>query len=484
MDSSILKKAYDPTIFREQGHQLIDALANYLEQSHRKEKSMKILPWVSPDDLLLKWERNYAQPINSNPQHFFSEVIAETIHMHHPHYIGHQTSNILPVAALAELLGGFLDPGMGIFEQGTTGVVLEKMLITQLAKKMGMTEEAEGFFTSGGTLGNLTALLCARQTILEKDSWEHGYEGKQYGFMVSSEAHYSVAKAIKTMGLGEKGVVLVPVDSSFRLNPDLLESCFQNAEKEGIKIIGVIANACSTAVGAYDDINAIADFCEQKKLWLHVDAAHGGAAIYSKKYKNLLKGIERADSVILDYHKMLMVPTLVTAVVFRNGKHSYQTFAQKASYLWEQDESLEWYNLGKRTYELTKTAMSFRIYAILKTYGEAIFEENVNVLYDMGIQFAKLISEDSVFQMPLEKPSSNIVCFRFWKAGLSETQLENINSDIRKTIVKEGSYYFVQTKVGETLYLRVTVMNPFTTIEDLKNLLTEIKSIGMQMLDK
>ena len=149
--------------------------------------------------------------------------------------------------------------------------------------------------TSGGTLGNLTALLCARQVKIEEDVWEEGYGGQQYGFMVSSEAHYSVGREIKVMGMGNHGIVKVPVDSRFRMRSDKLEECYQDAQKKGIQIIGVVASSCSTSTGSYDPIDAIADFCESRSLWLHVDGAHGGCVLFSEKHKGLLNGIERAE---------------------------------------------------------------------------------------------------------------------------------------------------------------------------------------------
>ena len=479
---SLLQKAFDAETFRTQGHQLINLLADYLADVQQPDTSQKIWNYIAPDDLFQQYKMDYEQKAPTDPIDFFEKIIHQTTHLHHPRYMGHQTSTPLPISALGELLSGFLDVGMGVYEQGNAGVVLEKVLIQILADKMKMpTATADGFLTSGGTLGNLTALLCARAVMIKSDVWENGYEGKKYAFLVSEEAHYSVDRALRVMGQGKTGLVKVPANELYQIDATQLERCYLEAKANDIQIIGVIANACSTAVGAHDDINALADFCEAKKLWLHVDAAHGGGLLFSRKNRHLLNGIERADSVILDFHKMLLIPSIITAVVFKNSDHSYQTFAQKADYLWENSESREWYNLAKRTFELTKTTMSIRIYTVLKTYGEEIFTEYIDRQYDLGKTFAQLIHADGNFTMPVSIPESNIVCFRYLPdhhQDMSEEAIDELNSNIKERIIQDGEYFIVQTRVQEKVYLRVTLVNCFTSAKELLGLLKKVKAVA------
>jgi len=304
--SSLLQKAFDSETFRLQGHQLVDIVADYLSNIQNPNTNQKVWNYIPPNDLFQEYKDDYENNTLTDPIDFFKKIIHQSTHLHHPRYLGHQTSTPLPIAALGELLSGVLDVGMGVYEQGNAGTVLEKLIIQILAEKMNMSvSTTDGFLTSGGTLGNLTALLCARAVMIKDDVWENGYDGKQYAFLVSEEAHYSVDRALRVMGQGKTGLVKVPVNEFYQIDTNQLEHCYQEAESNNIQIIGVIANACSTAVGAHDDINALADFCEAKKLWLHVDAAHGGGLLFSQKNRHLLNGIERADSVILDFHKML-----------------------------------------------------------------------------------------------------------------------------------------------------------------------------------
>lgn len=472
----ILQQAYDPERFRHDGHRLIDLLADALAAWQRREGPVTC--YEPPDAALARWQQAMAES-GSDPVAFFRKYLDETIHLHHPHYIGHQTGVVAPVAALAELAGALLDPGMGVYEQGNVGVVWERLLVRALADRFGMdAARADGFLTSGGTLGNLTALLCARQRQVPGDAWMHGYGGRQYGFLVSEEAHYSVAKAIQSMGMGARGVVPVPADARGRMRADLLEDVLAKARAEGIEVIGVVASACTTALGTYDPLEAVADFCEKHDLWLHVDGAHGAAAAFSERYRHLVRGIERADSVIMDFHKMLMTPTLVTAVVFRQGEESFRTFVQKASYLWAEDETAEWYNLAKRTFELTKPSLSVRVMAMWQVFGPELFAANVEHLYELARRCHALLQAAPDFETALDAPEANILCYRLRPEGVPDDRLDALNQAVRQRLVEQGDFFIVQTRAQGRLWLRSTLINPLTTEDDFAQLMARLRETG------
>jgi L-2,4-diaminobutyrate decarboxylase len=279
------------------------------------------------------------------------------------------------------------------------------------------------------------------------------------------------------MGLGEKGIIKIPATSNFNMDISVLEEYYQKAVKNGIEVFAIIGSAPSTAVGIYDDLVAIAVFSKKHDLWFHVDGAHGGASIFSPKYQHTVKGIDQADSVVIDGHKMMMMPTITTALLYKDGNHSHTTFNQKADYLLEQSEDEDWYNLAKRTFECTKTMMSIQWYTILKTYGAGIFDEYVTTLYDLGHQFGEMIENNPHFNLAV-KPMSNIVCFRFIDDSLSIPELNKINENIRRQLLENGEFYIVQTKLNGVHYLRTTIMNPFTTKEHLNKLLDRIRTLA------
>ena len=210
-------------------------------------------------------------------------------------------------------------------------------------------------------------------------------------------------------------------------------------------------------------------------MWLHVDGAHGAAALLSPKYRYLVRGLERADSVIWDAHKNMLMPALITAVLFRDGGHSYEAFSQKASYLFEKDAREEWYNFAHRTVECTKTMMGLRLFVSLAAYGTDFFAGYVTAAYDLARDFARLLREAGDFEIATE-PESNIVCFRYLKPG--EPDLDGLQRRVRRRLLENGRFYVVQAELRGRTWLRCTLINPRTTLGDLADLLEEIRKLG------
>ena len=471
-----MQQVYDPEDFRKRGHNLIDLLADHLKAC-REGMDDKVIRWCGPENEKAYWEQFPARKENNT---FFGQVLTHTTHVHNPRYIGHQVCAPAPVAALCGLVSSLLNNGMAVYEMGMAPSAMERIVTDLLAQKIGFSELARGILTSGGTLANLTALLAARKAVLENDVWMEGHK-KRLALMVSGEAHYCIDRAARIMGMGSEGIIKVPVKEDFSIDTDRLEDCYREARKKGLTVFALVGSAPSTATGIYDDLDALAEFCSQKGLWFHVDAAHGGAAAFSKKYRRTVRGIDKADSVVIDGHKMMMMSTITTALLFRDGGHSHATFSQEAEYLLEQSEDEDWYNLAKRTFECTKSMMSLQWFLMWKTYGEEVFEENVTTLYDLGALFARMIREADKLELAV-MPQSNIVCFRYVPHGMPLEVQNDINRKIRQQLLEEGTFYIVQTKIQGVQYLRCTLMNPFTTEAELRELLTQIRSKGDHLL--
>jgi len=467
-----LHQAFSPKDFREKGHQLIDQIADYLEAINAPNKT-PVLPWRSPQVAFEDWNKNLSEKQSSID--FYQKVIQTSIHIHHPKYMGHQVAPPLPDAILSGILVSALKNGSGLYEMAPLAAPMEKIVIEFFNKYIGYDNNASGFITSGGTLANLTALLTARQIKGYGDIWNEGNPKTQLAVMVSDQAHYCVDRAVRTMGLGEAGIVKIPTNDKFQVDVSKLEETYNNAIAEGKTIFAIVGNACSTSVGAYDDLEMMGAFAQKYNLWFHADGAHGGAAIFSKKYKHVIKGIELADSVIIDGHKMMMTAGLITALIYKEGKNSYRTFHQKAHYLWENSEA-EWFNLTKRTFECTKFTNVIELYSMIQNYGVEIFDQYVTTTYDLAKAFAEILKAHSDFEIAHE-PESNILCFRFFEKEKSNKELNQLNAAIRKQLTHEGKFYIVQTMIEDTIYLRVSLMNAFSTIELLEELIDEILSI-------
>ncbi|MCH2183355.1 MAG: aminotransferase class I/II-fold pyridoxal phosphate-dependent enzyme [Mariniblastus sp.] len=470
----IIRRAYDPERFRQAGHQLVDELADHLAAT-LPGTELPVLPWQTPEQAYEQVQKL----VDQDAETLFSATLLHTIRLHHPHYAGHQITPPAPVAALAGLLSDLVNNGMGVYEVGLLGTAMERYVIKTVAHQFGMNDQADGFLTSGGTLGNLTALLAARRSQSEKDVWQEGDTG-EFSVMVSDQAHYCIERAARVMGWGQQGVIPVPCNDRFQLDTSSLERCLHEARESGRTVIAVVGNAGSTATGSFDDLHGIADFCERENLWFHVDGAHGAAVAFSEKHRELVTGIERADSVVLDFHKLLLTPALATALIFREGEKGYQTFAQKAEYLWSDGQSEFWYELARRTFECTKTMYGLKVFALLTEHGTPVLEANIDCVHERARQFAELIAKADDFELLLE-PQTNIVCFRYIgqpRDHLAESALNELNQTIRDKLTREGSFYIVQTDWQRTTWLRTTLANALTTPDDLQQLLDRIRTLA------
>ncbi len=472
-----LASAFEPERFRREGHALIDQIADYLRAA--ASRSLPVLPWVEPEVELQSWTE--ALPANPGVDlaTLMKRVLAGSNHLHDPRYVGHQVTAPLPSSALVHMVTALLNNGTGVYEMGPLSNPMERSALRWMARQAGLPNEADGVLTSGGSVGNLTALLAARQVAGEGDIWDEGAPtGPPLAILTSSEAHYSVRRAVQIMGLGQTGVIPVPVDDRFRLRPEALPAAAAQAERTGRRIFAVVASAGSTSTGNYDPLEPLAEFCCQRGLWLHVDGAHGAAAVLSPKYASLAAGISRADSLVWDAHKMMLLPALVTALLFRNGRHSYQAFAQKADYLFREHAEGEWWDSGLRTLECTKRMMGVELWGALALHGTQMFSDYVTQMFDLGRTFAAMVRESGDFELAVE-PDCNIVCFRHLPRAA--TDLDRCQETIRQRLLSEGSFYLVQTRLRGRVYLRVTLINPLTTEGDLVALLEAIRSTARRI---
>jgi L-2,4-diaminobutyrate decarboxylase len=211
-----------------------------------------------------------------------------------------------------------------------------------------------------------------------------------------------------------------------------------------------------------------------------VDGAHGASAAFSHTHRARLKGIERADSVVWDAHKLMLSPALVTAVIFRDGRRSHEAFAQQASYLFANAESAAppWYDIATRTLECTKLMLALRVWAILAVHGPKLLGDYVDGMFDLARRFAERLAAAPDFELAVA-PECNIVCFRFRPSGAggaTGVALDELQSRVRKRIVESGRFYLVQVRLPAGQFLRVVLSNPFIRDEHLAELLDTVRA--------
>lgn len=401
-----------------------------------------------------------------------SIILKRSIRIQNPGFIGHQVTAAAPMAAIGGLISDYLNNGMGVYEMGTAAVALERIIIEWVTETIGFGKHRGGFLTSGGSLANLTALLSAR------NEWRRRTKSDESilipGVIISAQAHYSVERAVRILDLE---IIRASVTPALTIDVAVVEECINVAKKRGVIPVALVASAGTTATGSFDDLSGLSKFCQIHQIWMHVDGAHGGSAIFSDKYKPLVEGMSGAHSVSIDFHKMMMVPALCTALVYRDPQDSYQTYIHQASYLFENEQE-EWFNIAKRSFECTKFMMSLKVFLMKYYYGVEGFQAYIDNQFDLARSFSVLVSHQDDFQL-YQTPSCNIVCFRYIGHHVKTiSELNNLNSQIRQRILEDGDFYIVQTTLDGDLWLRCTFMNPFTNQEIQHRLIIKIRQIG------
>ena len=443
MDKHILEAMFSPAAFNANGHALIDILSRYL--SDNLEGKGPVLDWQPPAQAMEQWQATLPQQATLSPEQLLKaiqdEILSASLHIHHPRNLGHQVATPLPMAALCDLVAALTNQAMAVYETGPSATLLERQVLHWLGELIGW-QHAEGVLTSGGAQANLTALLAARQVKAGWDAWQHGVSaGQPLRLLASEHAHYSVSRAAGIMGLGTDAVIKVAADDQGRMDMAALQSAWQHCLDQGSKPFAVAATAGCTPTGSIDPLPEIANFCRIHDLWMHVDAAHGASALLSRQHCPLLEGIAMADSVVWDGHKLL----------FQGTNNAEET-----------------YNTSYRTLECTKRMMGLKLWAAFSLYGV----EKLGGLVEQVFATARLLAEKlytaSDFEL-LMMPQTNIVCFRYG---------EGDQTQIRKKLVESGAFHLTQVAMQGKVWLRTTIMNPFTAENDLEALLAAIREHG------
>lgn len=488
-------KSYDPELWRSAGHRLIDLLTEQLRSSQACQGA--VLPWREPQanvDDAFKWLQG-SLPADAQPEQIvqrFSETVALMLqrghNLHDPRYIGHQVPAPVPLAGLFDAVGSTTNQPMAIYDMGPWATAAEWALVDTLGQCIGWESgKFAGLATHGGSLANLTALLAARNIRLN-DSWERGVaaNGPAPVLLVHADTHYSIGRSAGVLGLGTSSVRRVGLDAQRRMDPQCLDRMLTECRREGRPVVAVVACSCSTPVGAFDPLPAIADCCERHGVWLHVDAAHGGSACLSSRHQHLVAGWDRADSIVWDAHKMLFMPALCAFVFFRNRDHRFEAFRQEAPYLFDPSApGLAEFDGGLRTLECTKRAAAFGLWGVWSLFGPQYFADLVDLTFGLGRVFHEKLKAAPDFEA-VNDPDCNIVVFRYIPPELRDAPRDRLGQfqlELRRHLIQSGEFYIVSTKIEGCGAMRVTIINPLTTPDHLDQLLDAIRRHGRVLLD-
>ncbi|WP_366125138.1 aminotransferase class V-fold PLP-dependent enzyme [uncultured Winogradskyella sp.] len=241
-----------------------------------------------------------------------------------------------------------------------------------------------GIFTSGGSMANLTALATARRQVC-------GDDFSKAIIYLSDQAHSSNIKAIRVLGFKKEQVRIIPTDIAYKIAINKLKNAIAKDRLEGFHPFCIIATAGTTNTGSIDALNDIAKICRAEKLWFHIDGAYGAAAILSKKGSQLLKGIEKADSLTIDPHKWLFQPYEMGCLLVRNHKWLHQTFTEKPEYLRDIEGNTSEINFYDHGIQLTRRFRALKLYMSIKTFGLSAFKKAITYSIDLAEDVENLL---------------------------------------------------------------------------------------------
>lgn len=493
VQSALITAAYDPATTGRVANLVAELIGRHL--ANVQSGAGPVLNWANPDENIRLAQQELlkacippdSEKLIERCRDLLEKTLKRGQNLHHPRYVGHQVPASLPLAGLFDAVTTVTNQVMAIYEMGPWATAIERAVIEQLGEAMGFPAGSfTGLVTSGGSLANLTALLTARNVALQ-NVWNAGLASSLPApvLVTHAEAHYCVTRSAGILGIGTDQVVRVPLDARRRMDPRQLDTLLADLRSRGVPIIAVSAAACATPIGAFDPLVQIAEVCRQHKVWLHVDAAHGGAACLSAKHRHLVEGLHLADSVVCDAHKMLFMPALCAVVLYRNPEHRYAAFQQTAPYLFDPSApGMAEYDNGISNVECTKRAAAMGLWATWSLFGPQLFEALVDTTFALGQEFYELLESQDDFAAYCQ-PECNIVVFRYLPAELreaSDEQVDRFQLQLRREVIQSGEFYLVQTRLDGRSYLRATLINPLTKSANLRELLDCLRRYGRRLL--
>lgn len=489
---SRIREAFSSDNLQTLAHRLADIVGEHMSRVAQCDGS--VLNWQNPPENIARARSildaapdDVASDLAGRFESIVREMLQRGQNLHDPRYIGHQVPAPVPIAGLFDAVGAITNQVMAIYEMGPWSTAVERAMVERLGEFIGWSADSfAGLVTHGGSLGNLTALLTARNVALG-NAWEAGLSQRQTPPVVVAhqDAHYSVSRAAGVIGIGIDQVVRCGLDSKRRMDPNQLDELLTDLRSRNVPIVAVSGCACATPIGAFDPLTEIAEVCRRHEVWLHVDAAHGGAACLSRKYRHLVAGLDQADSLVMDAHKMMFVPALCAFVFYRNKEHRFETFRQDAPYLFDPSApGLAEYDSGMLTAECTKRAATFGLWGTWSLFGPRLFEDMVDQTFDLGREFYEMLVEAPDFE-PVHEPECNIVAFRYIPDELRDAPEERLAQflfDLRRDLIRSGEFYIVQATIAGRQTLRVTIINPLTTRDHLSGLMDALRRRGSKLL--
>ncbi len=462
------------------GHSVVEWLVRYYETLPQRP----VLSTTSSEKLRLL----LSEPLPREGASFerlladFEKVVANNSrHNGHPRFFGYIASPGAPVATLGAALAATMNINVTSWRSAPAAAEMEHVTLGWLKEMLGYPAGAAGLFLSGGSMANFAALAAARSAHAPGDVALDGLAGcPPLCLYVSEEGHFSVHKAASMLGLGERNVRRVRTNSDLQIDVADLERLVAADRAAGRLPFCVVANAGTTASGAFDPIGELAGFARRHKLWLHVDAAYGGFAALAPSVRPLFEGIAEADSVALDPHKWLYLPVGCGCVLYKDPAAARAAFRHDADYIrtigLEQNEAFVFWDYGP---ELSRPFRALDVWLLMKYAGAARLAEAIEQNIACARHFGCLVRESADFEL-LAPVGLSVFCFRYAPPGYAG-DLDALNERLLVEVQRAGSSYFSNARIGGKFALRGCVLNYRTTLRDMEIALDDVRRAAAAM---
>jgi L-2,4-diaminobutyrate decarboxylase len=394
------------------------------------------------------------------------EVVRHGLRVADPRCAAHLQAPPLVAAAAAELVIGATNQSMDSFDQAPAATFAEDRLVRWLAAEAGLPATASGVMTAGGTSSNVFGLLLARDRAFRVAGSDPRADplpdaARGWRILASAGAHFSVRRAAALMGLGGDAAVPVATDSSGAMSVEALDAELARLAQRGLTPIALVATAGTTDLGAIDPVEAIAERARAAGAWLHVDAAVGAALLVSDRLRPRLAGIEQADSITTDMHKLLWQPIGASALLVRD-EQSFASVREPSDYLdREGDEVL---NLVGRSLDTSRRFDALKVLVSLRAVGRRQLGAMVEHLFALAQHAAEAVRAQPQLEL-VAAPQTVTVVFR-WRGPSADA----VNAAVQRDLLASGRAVVGRTRIDGAEALKLTLMNPATTRADVEAL--------------
>jgi len=405
-------------------------------------------------------------------------VISNSVDVNHPHTAAHLHCPPLLAALTAEVVISALNQSMDSFDQAPIATVIEQKMIRWLCDQAGLPGTSDGTFTTGGSQSNYMALLLARDASLQRHwNWSAQKSGlppeaRRLRIFCSEVAHFTVEKSASQLGLGTDAVLRVAVDESFRMSPVALRDSLEVTRAAGLVPMAVVLTAGTTDFGSVDPLPECASLAQAAGAWLHVDAAYGGALLFSARHRDKLKAIETAESLGLDFHKLFWQPIPCSAILLRDASH-FDSMKLHADYLnpeLHEDEGIP--NLVTTSLLTTRRFDALKLWISLQSLGRARLAAMIDRTVDLAAYAAQIIRSTAGLELMCE-PQLSTVVFRYVLSN-PEQDSDRTNAALRQHLFDRGLAVIGHTRVRNRQCLKFTCMNPTVTENQMEELIRTI----------